>query len=253
LDNYLLKEKLRNEEQVIGGFISIYNTSIVEMMGYAGFDFIVIDNEHGAFSEREIAELIKISKYVGVAPIVRTINSEGTIQKCMDSGAHGIQIPMVNTAEEARSVIERAKFPPIGFRGVSYSIPAAKYGHLKGREYLDYVNENISIAVQIETQEAVNNIEKIVQVEGIDIIFVGTTDLAVNLGVDDANSPEINKIVDSLFETTKKYGKKFGLVTPDVHSTKTAISKGIDYNAGVINTIINNAFSEVTSLKYKNE
>lgn len=251
LDKYRLKEQLNNQKQVIGGFISVYNTSIIEMMGFAQFDFVVIDNEHGAFSEREIAELIKISKYVGMSPIVRTINSKETIQKCMDSGAQGIQIPMVNTAEEAKLAVERAKFPPHGTRGVSYSIPAANYGYAKGREYLDYVNNNISVIAQIETQEAVENFEDIVKVDGVDIVFIGTTDLAVNMGIDNPKSSEITKLVNELLETTKKNGKKFGLVTPDVETTKSALDRNVDYSVTVINSLINKAMNEVTCLKVK--
>lgn len=248
MEKYILKEALINNEQVVGGFLSLNNTSIVEMMGYSNFDFVVIDNEHGAFSEVDIEEIIKVSKYVGITPIVRTVKKSEAIQKVLDSGAHGIQVPMINNESEARFVVQCALFPPKGKRGVSYSIPAAKYGLYSGKEYLDYTNNHLAIAIQIETEEAVNNIENILTVEDIDIIFIGKTDLSINLGLD-VHSLEFNEILENLITKIKTSNKKIGLVTSDVYTTKYSINQDIDYTVVVMNSIITKAMKEITSLK----
>ncbi|WP_436895651.1 HpcH/HpaI aldolase family protein [Mammaliicoccus sciuri] len=248
METYILKEKLNKEQQVIGGFLSLNHTSIVEMMGYSHFDFVVIDNEHGAFSEPDISELVKVSKYVGLTPIVRTVNKSDKIQKVLDSGAHGIQIPMVNNKEEAEYAVQCTLFPPLGNRGVSYSIPAAKYGLYNGREYLDHANKQLTIAIQIETEEAIRNIDEILTVDHIDVVFIGKTDLSINLGLD-VSSKKCQSILDDLIQKVKNSNKKIGVVTSDEQSTKEAIDQGIDYIVVVINSIISNAMKSVTNLK----
>lgn len=244
-----LKTKLDNNQKVIGGFLSIYNTSLIEMVGLAGFDFIVIDTEHGSFSNNEVAEIIKICKLTNITPIVRVVNDNNQIQKYLDSGAYGLQIPMVNNKEEALKIINDSKFPPLGNRGVSYSIPAANYGYLKGREYLNNMNENILTVVQIETYEAVKNFDDIINVLGIDVVFLGTTDLAVNLGLDNPSHPKVIEIVETLKRKAHKNNVKFGVVANDESSVNDALENDIDYTVVVLNSLINNAFKNIVSVR----
>ncbi|MBO1909821.1 2,4-dihydroxyhept-2-ene-1,7-dioic acid aldolase, partial [Microvirga sp. 3-52] len=104
-----IKEKIQNGQKVTGIFIGIYSPAIVEMCGYAGFDFIVIDDEHGAFSYSELENMIRTAELVNLAPVVRVSYDDASIQKALDRGAVGIQVPMVSTKEEAIQVVNKAK------------------------------------------------------------------------------------------------------------------------------------------------
>lgn len=250
MEIYHTKNKLLSDEKVLGGFLSLNCPSLVEMVGYSGFDFIVIDNEHGAFSNSDILELIRACKVSNLTPIVRTVNNEDFIQKLLDSGAQGIQVPMVNNKEQAEKVVKNCLFNPDGNRGVSYSIPAAKYGLYKGRGYLDYTNDNLLINIQIETLEAINNIQEILKVERIDVVFLGLTDLSNNLqlSIDDI---KFKQEIDNLIDEIKKNGKKVGIVANNANSAKEYLVQGIDYVVVIINTLINDSLKNV--IEQKNE
>lgn len=242
-----LKEKIFNNEKVLGGFVNSYNPSLVEMLGFNGYDFIVIDNEHGAFSQSEITEMIRAAKRTNMSPIVRTSYDPSSIQKALDNGAEGIQVPMINNQEQAEEVVSQAKYPPVGMRGVAYSIPAAQYGNLSGRSYLDQANKDTLISIHIETKEAVKNFEEIITVNEIDIAFIGSTDLAVNLGYDNPDHPEVQNVISALFEKAKHHDIKMGLVASDSASAEKAFDQGASYVAVVTNKVIMKALQDVIS------
>ncbi|MBT2600501.1 MULTISPECIES: aldolase/citrate lyase family protein [Oceanobacillus] len=242
-----LKQRIFNNEKVLGGFVNSYNPSLVEMLGFNGYDFVVIDNEHGAFSQSEITDMIRAAKRTNMSPVVRTSYDPSSVQKALDSGAEGIQVPMVNNREQAEEVVSKAKYPPIGMRGVAYSIPAAQYGTLSGRSYLDQANKDNLISVHIETKEAVENFEEIIAVNEIDIAFIGSTDLAVNLGYDNPNDSGVQDIISNLFERAKDHDIKMGLVASDTASTVKAFNQGASYVSVVTNKIITDALKEVVS------
>lgn len=242
-----LKEKIFNNEKALGGFVNSYNPSLVEMLGFNGYDFVVIDNEHGAFSQSEITDMIRTAKQTNMSPIVRTSYDPSSIQKVLDSGAEGIQVPMISNLDGAKEVVSKAKYPPVGIRGVAYSIPAAQYGTLSGRPYLDQANQNNLICVHIETKEAVENFEDIIAIDEIDVAFIGSTDLAVNLGYDNPNHPEVQNVISSLFEKAKQYDIKMGLVASDSNSAAKAFEQGANYVAVVINKVIMDALKGVIS------
>ncbi|PTE79374.1 hypothetical protein BUY85_07475 [Staphylococcus equorum] len=250
MEIYHTKNKLLSDEKVLGGFLSLNSPSLVEMVGYSGFDFIVIDNEHGAFSNSDIVELIRACKVSNLTPIVRTVNDKDFIQKVLDSGAQGIQVPMVNNKEQAETVVKNCLFNPEGNRGVSYSIPAAKYGLYKGKDYLNYTNEKLLINIQIETLESINNIQEILKVERIDIVFIGLTDLANNLQLS-SDDIKFKRKVDNLIEEIKKSGKKIGIVANNANSAKKYLLQEVDYVVVVINTLINESLKNV--IEQKNE
>ena len=135
-----LMNKLLNGEKVVGVIIGDYSPSMVEVFGHIGFDFVFIDDEHGAFSYSEVEHMIRAADAVNITPIVRVSYDESSIQKVLDRGAKGIQVPMVNTKEDAERVVQRAKFPPEGKRGAAYYIRAAQYGKVGGTDYLQNAN-----------------------------------------------------------------------------------------------------------------
>lgn len=250
-----LKQRIQNNEKVIGIFIGIYSPQLVEMAGYANFDFIVIDDEHGAFSYSELENLIRTAELVNMTPIVRVSYDESSIQKALDRGAKGIQVPMVNSVEKAKDIVYKAKFPPKGNRGVAYSHRAAKYGKCNGQNFLETSNEEILVAVHIETEQAVNEFEEIMSVDGIDIAFLGTTDLSVNMGYPQGlKHSHVKDTVRKVYDIAKEKNITIGTVAANAEDVSNAFEEGAQY-VGVIGTsIILNTFTNIIKkVKQKNE
>ncbi|MDT8862149.1 aldolase/citrate lyase family protein [Alkalihalobacillus sp. MEB130] len=245
--NNPIKQKLINGEQTLGAFIGIYSPSIVEMLGYAGFEFIVIDDEHGTFNHSELENMIRAAECVGMVPFVRVSYDSSSIQKALDRGAKGIHVPMVNTKEDAEQIIRKAKFPPVGQRGAAFSTRAARFGKETGEKYLNDSDRDTLIVVHIETQEAVDNFEDIMSVEGIDVAFLGPTDLSVNLGFpnEGANHPEIQRIANDLYQKGKNMGIPIGTIAPNADVARNEFNKGANYIGVVATAVISNSFSKV--------
>ncbi|WP_210468027.1 HpcH/HpaI aldolase/citrate lyase family protein [Sporosarcina sp. 6E9] len=239
-----IKEKIQNGQKVTGIFIGIYSPAIVEMCGYAGFDFIVIDDEHGAFSYSELENMIRTAELVNLAPVVRVSYDDASIQKALDRGAVGIQVPMVSTKEEAIQVVNKAKFPPLGNRGVAYSHRAARYGKDTGQKFIEQSNDEVLVAVHVETREAVENFEEIMNVEGIDIAFLGTTDLSVNMGYPDGpQHQDVQEAIALVYEKARELEVPIGTVAGNESMARQAFESGSVYVVAVGTTMIANTFS----------
>ncbi|MBP1931927.1 HpcH/HpaI aldolase family protein [Ammoniphilus resinae] len=239
-----VKEKIKQGEKVLGCFLNIYSPALVELMGYAGFDFIVIDNEHGGFSDSELENLIRAAECVDIVPIIRIAYDPSSIQKALDRGARGIQVPMVNTKEDAERIVKLAKYPPFGTRGAAFSIRPAKYGRISGEQFLDHEDENTMIIVHIETPEAARNFEEIIQVPGIDVAFIGPTDLSVNMGYKKEGSkhPDVQKTIQEIYDQAKKMNFPVGTIAPIQKDINRAIEQGNSYVVGVGSSIFLSTF-----------
>ena len=177
-----IRLKLANSTPVIGSWLSIGSTTVAEIMANAGFDFLVIDLEHSPISIETAAEMIHVIDLCDCSPIIRIAEySPATIKQVLDAGAHGIIVPNVDSAKLATDIIRATRYPPSGSRGVGLH-RAQGYG-TTFNEYYDSVNEQIVVIAQIESQVAVNNIEQIVAVDGLDAVMIGPYDLSADLGV----------------------------------------------------------------------
>lgn len=242
-----VKEKLRNGQSATGCFIGFHCPSVVEMLGHAGFDFVVIDNEHGPLSWGEVEEMIRAAELAGTVPIVRVAYDQSDIQKALDRGAMGLHIPMVNTKGEAEEVVQKAKFPPAGRRGTAYSCRSAKYGKGGGAVYLQQSNQEILIAVHIETPEAVDNIEQIMSVPGIDICYIGPTDLSVTMGysAEGPDHPEVQKAMNRVLAAGQKHGVPVGIQVANAQAVTQKQQWGAPYIGIAITPVLYSAFGEV--------
>ncbi len=213
-----LKIKLKNGRLAIGTMISeIRNPNLAYMLAQCGYDFFIIDNEHGAYSPETVSDIIAAAQGAGVSVVVRIpeIRRE-TIMKPLDSGADGLLVPMVNSAEEAQEVVKFAKYPPLGQRGAALSRAHSRYGRPNADEYLDQANLTTFIAVQAETVQAIDNLETIASTAGVDSIFVGPFDLSVSMGIpgrisDPMEEAAIGKVIDAC----RKYD-----IIPGIHMSK---------------------------------
>ncbi|MEE4284870.1 MAG: aldolase/citrate lyase family protein [Mariniphaga sp.] len=212
---YKIKKKLLNGELVLGTIISeIRNPNIAYLLAQCGFEFFIIDNEHGTYNYETISAMIAAARGANISVIVRIpeIKRE-SILKPLDAGAAGLLVPMVNTAAEAREVIHHAKYPPMGNRGAALRRPHNLYAIVNAPDYLQQANENTFIAVQAETTTSIENISEIAAVEGVDCIFVGPFDLSISLGVPgQINHPLEVEAIEKIAVACKKHNKIAGIL-----------------------------------------
>ena len=186
---YSFAERLRKGERLIGTLVSLPSAEITEILSETGFDWLFIDAEHGAFNPQQAQTLLQAA---GQCPCVIRVpaGDEVWIKKALDIGGAGIIAPQVHTAEQAEQIVRYCKYSPDGSRGVGIG-RAHKYG-IRFEDYIKTANENIAVILQAESREAIDNIESITSVEGIDAILIGPYDLSASLGkIGKVTDPEV--------------------------------------------------------------
>lgn len=186
------KSRLESGKSVIGPFMKTGDPAFVEVAGYSGFDFAVLDLEHGPLSIESMQNNIRAACLSNLVPIIRVQdNNAVNIGKALDIGALGIQVPQIRTTGEAEEAVRAARFFPSGERGVCRFVRAAHYSSMDRNEYFRSADETLVI-LQLEGREAIEDLDGILDVKGIDIIFIGPYDLSQSLGVPgDINNPDV--------------------------------------------------------------
>jgi 4-hydroxy-2-oxoheptanedioate aldolase len=225
----ITKEKLKDGEVVVGTFVTFPSPTIVEICGHAGFDFVVLDAEHGPLSPGSCEDLIRAADVTGMTPIVRvTYNHPKLILRYLDIGALGVQIPMVRTADDAQRAVEAVKYYPQGKRGMG-GARASAWG-MKGGfgNYVVESNQETMVIIQIETEEAVENIADIVSVEGVDAVLIGRLDLSQAMGIPGkTEDPMIVNAVDRIIDAAQNAGKGIGLFELDAQRASQFVGRGV--------------------------
>jgi len=195
----------------------------------AGFDFVFIDMEHGNYSMETVADVIRGAKSAGIATIIRVPHLETHfISRVLDAGAEGIMVPMTSTRQQAEEIVRFSKYTPLGQRGFGTQTGQTDYKPLKASEFMEEANENTLIVAQIETREAIENIEVILDVEGIDVGLIGPNDLSISMGIPDQMGSEIiTKAIDKVVESAKKKGKASGIHIGNIEALKKWRTKGM--------------------------
>lgn len=206
------KQMLREGKQTCGAWLTMGSDVAAEIMAQIGFDWMCIDTEHGHGSFSETRHQLQAISTTDATPIVRVPwNDLVYIKKTLDLGAQGLIIPWVNTKEEAEQAVHFCKYPPAGVRGFAGGTRIWRYGF--DDEYLQMVNDEILIVVQIETQEAIRNLKEIVTVPGIDVIFIGFADLSYSLGCPlDLDHPTHKEAMKTIETIAKNAGIPLGTI-----------------------------------------
>jgi 4-hydroxy-2-oxoheptanedioate aldolase len=196
-----------------GTFAVLGEPALIEMIGYAGFDFVVIDTEHSGNTTEQVGNMIRASEVAKSTPIVRvTTNSPELILRALDAGAGGVLVPQVNTAAEATAAVQAARYAPLGERGIAGVVRAARYGFIPMPDYLAGSNRENLVITQVEHALAVKNIDSILAVEGLDGIFIGPTDLSQSMGITGQfSNPELRRTIHSVIEKTRRTDKWAGI------------------------------------------
>ena len=193
-----LKTKLENHALTIGSWITLGHPSIAEIMANAGFDWLTIDMEHSAITLDLAQQLIQVIGLCGVVPLVRVGENNPTIiKRVMDAGSHGVIVPMVNSKDDAINAVNAVKYPPAGKRGVGLA-RAQGYG-TTFEKYKEWVDRDSIVIVQIEHIKAVDNLEGILSVDGVDGFIVGSYDLSGSLGIPgEFENPKVIEALDEI-------------------------------------------------------
>lgn len=202
---------------------------LAELAGMLGFDVVWVDMEHGS-SDFNNAESICVSaQAAGIISLIRTCDSQRThILRSLEVGAKIVVVPMVNDAETAKKVVEYGKFPPLGKRGYNTRSRAVKYG-IQGCSAFAQANEETHLFIQVETMEAVKNLDEICAILGISGIFIGPGDLSANLGIPgEFHNGQLIEIVVSCIQCSRKTGKHAGILVGTGEMLQRAIKAGAD-------------------------
>ena len=225
------KSKMLAGESVLGCFLRYRDASLAEVLGYQGWDFFLFDAEHSTLEPRDCEELVRVAELRGVTPIVRVpTNQPHVILRFLDIGAQGIQVPMVNSAAQAESAVRAIKFSPRGARGLAGS-RAAGYGQTEPfNEYVTTANAEILLIVQVETAEALPQVSEIARVDGVDMVFIGPSDLSLSLGVPgQPQHPRVREATERIAAEVAKAGKLLGAFASTAESAREWRQRGARY------------------------
>ena len=223
-----LRNKILSGKTTIGSWLTIDNEITTEILAKMGFDWLAVDIEHSAIGLGMVQKMVRVIELSGVVPLVRiSENDANLIKRVMDTGAHGIIVPMVKTAEDARRAVAAVHYPPLGERGVGLS-RAQGYG-LSFLEYRKWLAKESIVVAIIEHIDAVNNLEEILSVDGIDATIIGPYDLSGSMGYPgEFERKDVKECIKHYMDISRKLRKPFGfhVVEPDPVKLNIKIKEG---------------------------
>jgi len=226
-----LKKMMREGQVALGPFAKLSSPATVEIMGHAGFDFVILDMEHGPLGYETVENLVRAAELVNVTPIVRvTENNPSLILRALDVGAQGVEVPHIGDKEDAECAVQAAKFTPEGHRGVCRFVRAAGYSSMDRYKHFETSNLETMVIGHIEGMEGVRNIDEILTVKGFDIAFIGPYDLSQSLGVPgQVSHPVVVERMTEVVEKAKRQGVAVGTFVDDDEAAKRWIDAGVQY------------------------
>jgi len=221
-----MKRKLRDGQAVIGSVITVPEPFIVEMMGTAGFDFLLVDTEHCPFSIYQLQNVLIALRGSASPVIVRAKwNDPVDVKQILDVGADGVILPWISSRSECEAAVAAAKYPPEGLRGFGPRRAARIGGGLQ--EYARRANEEVLVLVQIERAEAIERLDEILTTPGLDGIMIGPADLAASMGyLQDMENPAVEAAIQRVLDACLRHGVPFGMFTATVERARKWIGRG---------------------------
>jgi 4-hydroxy-2-oxoheptanedioate aldolase len=207
------RKRVLAREWLCGTFLNLGSPITVEIAGLAGFDWLLIDHEHGPGGEDTMLHQLQAAAATPAFPVVRiALNEVPRFKRALDMGALGVMVPYVSTAAETRAAVSAMRYPPHGIRGVAKFNRGAGFGG-DFEEYYLHAHERLVTVIQIETPEAIKNIDEIAAVDGADVLFVGPTDLSYNMGIrDQLESAQFTEALKKVSDAAKRHGKAAGIL-----------------------------------------
>jgi 4-hydroxy-2-oxoheptanedioate aldolase len=239
-----LRTMLASGQQLLGTFSIIPSIEVVELIALAGFDFVIIDMEHGPFSAGQVQAGLVAARAHGLASVVRVPDAgPSVIGAVLDAGANGILVPHVDSAAAARAAVGAARFAPDGERGAHPWVPASGYGTV--RDWFAVANRETAVMVMIEGTEGIDAIPEIMSVPGLDAIFLGPVDLSHSMGVPgEIDHPRVREALETVVAKATARGLATAVFAPDTERTKAWWALGVRLVAcGVDTQLIGHAFT----------
>ncbi len=226
-----LKQKLSAGKFALGVFCEIPSAAVINIIGCAGIDFVIIDSEHGPISMETAEDMIRAAEVEKMSPIIRVgENHPWLILRALDIGAHGVQVPQISTREQAQQAVRYAKYAPLGERGLSPFTRAGAYSLQKSTTHTAEANKNTMVILNVEGVEGIRNLDEILKVEGVDVVFVGPYDLSQSVGkpgkVDD---PAVVDAIRKCAQKIRAAGKVAGCFARDPAMLKLIVDCGYQY------------------------
>jgi 2-keto-3-deoxy-L-rhamnonate aldolase RhmA len=225
-----VKKKLQSGELTFGSWITIPNPAVAEIMALVGFDFLVIDTEHGAINVESVQTLIQAMGATEVTPLVRLAGSQRmSVNKILDTGPYGVIVPMVNSRDEAEAAVRAVLFPPEGARGIGLG-RAHGFDPERRAQYLKIANSLMLVGSQIEHPDAVDRVEEIVTTPGIDLVFLGLADLSGSMGYSgEPGHPAVAKAIEKVVYTARRAGVPLGIPVGGPEDVAARVKQGFQF------------------------
>jgi 4-hydroxy-2-oxoheptanedioate aldolase len=249
-----LKRALQSGGVQYGVFLGLPDNSAAEIAAGCGFDWLLIDQEHGAFELATVLGHLQVLAAYDVAPIVRPASDDPTLlKKLLDIGAQSLVVPMVDTAEQAEALVRAVRYPPQGIRGIGTSMArAARWNQAAG--YVATANQEICLIVQAETAVALDNLDAILAVNGVDGVFIGPSDLSASMGhIGDPGHPDVVSAIDSTLQRISAAGKHAGVFCMDPELAGHYIDQGANFLAIGTDTLVLSQGLRQTAARFRGE
>ena len=252
MNKNIMKEKLRSGKNVVGLFQNVINPNITEIMGLLGFDFVIVDGEHTTFNPNLAEEHFRAAELRNISSVTRIgQNDQQVIQKFLDAGSQGVLMPLINNKSDALEVVDSVKYPPIGKRGLAsgrgsaYGIPQSV------KEHVDSSNKETLVAIQIETTEAMENVDAISSIDEVDVLFFGPSDISSSFGIHgQINDPKVRDTISDLSKIAIGNGKACGTIARGADDFKFYKEAGFQwFCSGVTNMLQSGMKDYLSELK----
>lgn len=246
------KHALRNGERQIGCWMSFAETVTAEILGTAGFDWLVIDGEHAPNDIRSIRDQLIALSASASHPVVRVpVGDTALIKMVLDAGAQTILVPMVESAEQTRELVKACRYPPQGVRGVGAGAArATMYGSVT--EYIQSADDQICLLVQVENRAGMAALDDILQVEGIDGVFIGPADLSTDMGHQgNSAAPEVRAVIADAMTRISAAGKAPGILGTNAEATQAYLEMGAQFLAVGIDVMLLAQVSRALAAEWK--
>ncbi len=246
------KSKLKNNQPVLGVISNSSDPTIAEICGFSGVDFYMIDGEHSPVTTSQVQDIVRACELAGTTPLARIRSTDPKlILQFMDAGVMGVMMPGIQRAEEVKSLVDSIKYPPLGLRGLG-PVRAWNWGlgKMPQADYVKFANEQTLVLPQIEDIEAVNNLDEMLKVEGIDGFVIGPRDLAMSMGFyDGPNHEEVQKVINEIIEKVKAAGLTIGTTAANAEGAKKLIDKGVNFILNSTSGLLSSSIKEFLKAK----
>jgi 2-keto-3-deoxy-L-rhamnonate aldolase RhmA len=212
-----VKQALKRGEPVVGTMVSeARSPGFIWVLANAGFDFVFIDMEHGTYDLPTVSDMIKVARLAGTVPLVRVPDlAYHLAAQPLDAGAMGLMLPRVETREQVEQFVSFVKYPPMGERGASAGRAHTDYGAPGPQELVQHMNEHTLVILQIERKRAIDDIDQLLSVPGVDVALIGPFDLTISLGEQNVGAPAVSAAIDRVVESARAHNVASGIHTGD--------------------------------------